>query len=155
MARPYIGHGVGLRVPHYERALDAGLDVEWAECITENFFGGGGRPRAVLRRLRQDMPLVFHGVSMGVGSPEGPGAAYLAQLKQLVTEFEPAWVSDHLCWTHLNGQHSHDLLPLPYTEESLVQVGRNVTRVQELLQQVQRHLESKGTLRSAISHTPN
>lgn len=131
--RPYLGHGVGLRVPHYQQALEQGLDVDWVECISENFFGGGGRPRAVLRRLRRDMPIVFHGVSMGIGSPDGPSDEYLRKLAELVQEFEPAWLSDHLCWTHLNGQHSHDLLPLPYTEEALAVVCRNLDRVQTRL----------------------
>lgn len=131
--RPYLGHGVGLRVPHYRRALEQGLDVEWVECITENFLGGGGRPQAVLERLRQDMPLVFHGVSMGIGSIEGPSSEYLERVRRLAARYDPAWVSDHLCWTHHRGKHSHDLLPLPYTEEALSILTRNVFRVQEFL----------------------
>ncbi len=133
MSKPYIGHGAGLRVPHYERALEDGLDVDWVECISENFFGKGGRPRAVLKRLRRDMPIVFHGVSMGIASKGGPSAEYLGTLKELVTEFEPAWVSDHLCWTHFGGAHSHDLLPVPYTEETLTRISENVARVQHQL----------------------
>lgn len=131
--RLFLGHGVGLRVPHYDQALGEGLDVDWVECITENFFGKGGKPRAVLRRLRQDMPLVFHGVSMGIGSLSGPSTAYLSQLKELMVEFEPAWISDHLCWTQFGGLHSHDLLPLPYTEEAITTVSHNIERVQETL----------------------
>lgn len=133
MQRPYIGHGIGLRVPHYGRALSTGLDVDWVECITENFFGLGGRPRAVLRRLREDIPLVFHGVSMGLGSNAGPSPEYLRAVRELVDEFDPAWVSDHLCWTQLDGKHSHDLLPLPYTEEALRMVASHVGRAQETL----------------------
>lgn len=131
--RPYLGHGVGLRVPHFERALEQGLDVDWLEAISENFFGGGGRPMAVLERLRKDLPLVFHGVSMGIGSISGPSDDYLERLRALFERFEPAWVSDHLCWTQHAGQHSHDLLPLPYTEEALATVARHVERVQERL----------------------
>jgi uncharacterized protein (UPF0276 family) len=130
---PFIGHGVGLRVPHYPRALEGGIDVDWVEVISENFFGGGGRPRAVLERLRRDLPLVLHGVSLGVGSAGPPVPRYLAQLRQLVDDFEPAWVSDHLCWGHLDDTFSHDLLPLPYTEEALAHVVENVQRVQEAL----------------------
>lgn len=132
MSERYLGHGVGLRVPHYDRALSEGLDVDWVECITENFFGPGGRPRAVLRRLRQDMPIVFHGVSMGVGSVDGPADDYLQRIKELVDLFDPAWVSDHLCWTNFSGQHSHDLLPLPYTEEAIDVVARNIDKAQSL-----------------------
>ncbi len=132
-SRPYLGHGVGLRVPHYEHALQCGLDVDWVECITENFFGGGGRPMAVLERLRRDMPIVFHGVSLGVASVTEPSKSYLDRVSALVDRFEPAWVSDHACWTHHGGKHSHDLLPVPYTEECLQLVTRNVLRVQERL----------------------
>ncbi len=134
VAPPFLGHGVGLRVPHYSRALEGRLDVDWVELITENFFGGGGRPRAVLQAIRAaGLPLVFHGVSMSIGSLTGPGPEYLARLKALVTEFEPAWVSDHVCWSSFEGRHSHDLLPLPYTEEALGVVARNVQRVQDTL----------------------
>lgn len=130
----FLGHGVGLRVPHYSRALEGRLDVDWIEVITENFFGGGGRPRAVLQGIRAaGLPLAFHGVSMSIGSLTGPSAHYISQLKQLVSEFEPAWVSDHLCWTSFDGKHSHDLLPLPYTEEALGVVVRNVARLQDVL----------------------
>jgi uncharacterized protein (UPF0276 family) len=129
----FLGHGVGLRVPHYEQALREGLDVDWIEIITENFFGGGGRPRAVLQKLRGDLPLVFHGVSMGIGSLSGPSDEYLKTLAGLVNEFEPAWVSDHLCWTSFEGRFSHDLLPLPYTEEALLHVVGQIGRVQDRL----------------------
>ncbi|MEO8182886.1 MAG: DUF692 family multinuclear iron-containing protein [Deltaproteobacteria bacterium] len=131
---PYLGHGVGLRVPHYEQALAGGLDVDWVELISENFFAGGGRPRALLERVRRDLPFVFHGVSLGVGSLGGPGPSYLSQLKQLVDRFEPAWLSDHLCWGHFEGRFSHDLLPLPYTEEALRHVVEQVLRVQDVLE---------------------
>jgi uncharacterized protein (UPF0276 family) len=130
---PFLGHGVGLRVPHYARALESGLDVDWVEVITENFFGGGGRPRAVLERLRRDLPLVFHGVSLGIGDVHGPSSDYLERVSELCRSFEPAWVSDHLCWTSLGGHHSHDLLPLPYTEECLGVVVAAVERAQTAL----------------------
>ena len=133
--RSFLGHGVGLRLPHYARALEGGLDVDWIEVISENFFGGGGRPRAVLERIRRDRPLVLHGVSLGIGSADPPPARYLQQLKELVERYEPAWVSDHLCWGHVRGVFSHDLLPLPYTEEALAHVVEQLQRVQELLRQ--------------------
>ncbi|MCA9690347.1 MAG: DUF692 domain-containing protein [Myxococcales bacterium] len=131
--RPFLGHGVGLRVPHYARALERGLPVDWVEVISENFFGEGGRPLAVLSRLRRDMPVVLHGVSLAVGSLGPPDRAYLSQLATLASRVEPAWISDHLCWGNLSGHHSHELLPLPYTEEALAHVVDNVARVQDLL----------------------
>jgi uncharacterized protein (UPF0276 family) len=129
----FLGHGVGLRVPHYERALLGSLDVDWVEVITENFFGGGGRPRAVLERVRRERPLVLHGVSLGIGSVEPTRESYLRQVKALADAFEPAWVSDHLCWSSFGGHHSHDLLPLPYTPEALGVVIDKVGRVQDYL----------------------
>lgn len=129
----HLGHGVGLRVPHFDRALAEGLDVDLVEVVSENFFGGGGRPMAVLERLRRDMPVVLHGVSLGIGSPEPPSAAYLGRLRALADRIEPAWVSDHLCWTALGRHHAHDLLPLPFTPEALARVIERVERVQEAL----------------------
>jgi uncharacterized protein (UPF0276 family) len=128
-----LGHGVGLRVPHFEHALRHGLDVDLVEAISENFFGGGGRPMAVLERLRRDMPVVLHGVSLGIGSDLSPRADYLARLRALADRIEPAWVSDHLCWTSTGGHQAHDLLPLPLTEEALGRVVDNLGRVQDAL----------------------
>lgn len=132
-ARPLLGHGVGLRVPHYAHVLEHGVDVDFVEVVTENFFGGGGRPFAVLERVRRDAPLVFHGVGLGVGSPEPPSREYLARVKALADRFQPAWLSDHLCWTSTGGHQLHDLLPLPYTEEALERVVRHVSLAQEAL----------------------
>jgi hypothetical protein len=132
-SRPFIGHGVGLRVDHYGRALQDGLDVDWVEVITENFFGRGGRPTAVLERLRRDMPIVLHGTSLGIGSTDELSEDYLDRVDELCRRIEPAWVSDHLCWGTFGGHYSHDLLPLPYTRESLDHVSERVQRVQERL----------------------
>jgi uncharacterized protein (UPF0276 family) len=132
-AVPYLGHGVGLRVPHYARALQGALDVDWVEVITENFFGGGGRPRAVLEAVRRERPLVFHGVSLGVGSLGPPDPDYLRQVKLLADSFEPAWLSDHVCWTRQGGRYSHELLPLPFTPEALGIAVENTQRAQDYL----------------------
>jgi uncharacterized protein (UPF0276 family) len=131
--RPFVGHGVGLRVGHYARALEAGLDVDWIEAISENFFGDGGRPLAVLDAVRRKLPVALHGVSMGIGSPDPPSDAYLGQLGRLCDRIDPVWVSDHLCWGGFGGHHAHDLLPLPYTEEALERVVTRVRRVRRIL----------------------
>jgi uncharacterized protein (UPF0276 family) len=131
--RPQLGHGVGLRVPHYEKALNGTLDVDWVEVITENFLGLGGRPRAVLMGARAQRPVVMHGVSLGIGSVEPLDEAYLQRVRELADEVEPAWVSDHLCWGRIDGHHAHDLLPLPYTEEALTFVVDRVAQVQDAL----------------------
>ncbi|MCB9566529.1 MAG: DUF692 family protein [Myxococcales bacterium] len=131
--RPYLGHGVGLRTRHYPRALAEGLDVDWIEAISENFLGEGGRPLAVLERLRRDLPIALHGVGLGIGSPEPPPAAYLARLRRLADRIDAAWISDHLCWTRVDGIETHELLPLPLTEGALALVSERVQRVQEAL----------------------
>jgi len=131
--RPSLGHGVGLRVPHYEKALDGSLDVDWVEVITENFLGDGGRPAAVLAGARAQVPVVLHGVSLGIGSVEPLDAAYLAQVRALSDRIEPAWISDHLCWGRIDGHHAHDLLPLPYSEEALSLVVERLGQVQDVL----------------------
>nr|WP_172304027.1 DUF692 family multinuclear iron-containing protein [Pseudenhygromyxa sp. WMMC2535] len=131
--RPYIGHGVGLRTRHYELALAGQLDVDWVEVVSENFFAPGGRPQRVLEAARAQLPVVLHGVGLGVGSLDAPDADYLRRLRALVERVEPAWVSDHLCWSTHHGLRSHALLPLPYTEESLAMVAERVARAQDAL----------------------
>ena len=130
--RPHLGHGVGLRVPHYERALQGSLEVDWVEVISENFFGGG-RPAAVLDAVRRERPIVLHGVGMGIASPQAPKESYLAALDRLIGRWEPAWISDHLCWNHIDGVHTHDLLPIPYTRETLGLLVERIDRVQSRL----------------------
>lgn len=131
--RDYLGHGVGLRTRHYARALSGTLDVDWVEVISENFFASGGRPLRTLEAVRARMPVVLHGVSLGVGSIDAPDPEYLTKLRALVDRIEPAWVSDHLCWASHAGHHSHALLPIPLTEASLQAVGDRVLRVQDAL----------------------
>jgi uncharacterized protein (UPF0276 family) len=131
--RPYIGHGVGLRTRHYELALAGKLDVDWVEVISENFFGAGGRPLRTLECVREQLPVVLHGVSLGIASLEAPEPEYLAALQRLIDIVEPAWVSDHLCWTVHEGKHTHALLPIPYTEQALAATAERVARVQDAL----------------------
>jgi uncharacterized protein (UPF0276 family) len=133
IAVPYLGHGVGLRPAHYLRLWDGTARVDWFEVISENFMIGGGRPLAALERARALAPIVLHGVSLSVGSTDPLDDAYITMLRALATRYEPAWISDHLCWTSVGGHHAHDLLPLPYTEEALDHVVARVTAVQERL----------------------
>jgi uncharacterized protein (UPF0276 family) len=122
-----------LRKPHYGDFLDGGAPVDFCEVISENFMGVGGRPRAVLHGVRAHYPVALHGVSMSVGSAEGLDEAYLRNLRALVDEIEPLFVSDHLCWTRAQDWQSHDLLPLPYTAQALDVVCANVGRAQDAL----------------------
>jgi uncharacterized protein (UPF0276 family) len=137
---PKLGLGLGLRSVHFDTILgsgegrggEAGGDL-WFEAISENFMDSGGRPRAIIRAVAERYPVVLHGVSLSIGSSDPLNLDYLARLKRLADEVRPAWVSDHLCWTGINGLNSHDLLPMPLTEESLRHVGRRVDQVQDLL----------------------
>lgn len=130
---PRLGLGLGLRNTHFDTILSDWPAIGWFEAISENFMDSGGRPRAMLRRIAQHYPIVLHGVSLSIGSSDPLGLDYLARLKTLADEVQPAWISDHLCWTGINGLNSHDLLPLPLTEESLAHVIARVAQVQDIL----------------------
>ena len=130
---PYLGHGVGLRTKHFPRVLDGSARADWFEAISENFMIRGGRPLAVLERVRAEAPIVLHGVSLSLGSTDALNGAYLDALADLAARFAPAWVSDHLCWGSVGGHYAHDLLPLPYTEEALALVVARVQTVQDRL----------------------
>jgi uncharacterized protein (UPF0276 family) len=130
---PYLGHGIGLRPPHYAEVVAGPAEVDWFEVITENFMVPGGNPRRVLREVRASYPVVLHGVSLSLGSVDPLDQRYLADLARLAAELEPAFVSDHLCWSSYGGHTGHDLWPLPLTEEALAHVVRRVQAVQERL----------------------
>jgi uncharacterized protein len=126
--------GLGLRKPHYGDFLDgAAVPVDFVEVISENFMVEGGRPLDVLRRVRERHPVALHGVSMSIGSADGVSKDYLLRLRALVESVEPLFVSDHLSWSRIGRFNSHDLLPLPYTEEALEVVCANVSRAQDAL----------------------
>ena len=133
-ARKDLGHGIGLRSRHYGRFLEERPAVDWVEAISENHLAPGGRPNAVLEKVRRDLPVVLHGVSLAVGSVDPLDAQYLKALRELVRRIEPAYVSDHLCWGRHAGRYAHDLLPLPFTEEALALVVDRVRTVQDVLQ---------------------
>jgi len=131
---PFHGFGLGLRPPHYQEALTREIAVDFLEVISENFMVKGGRPLAVLDAVRERYPIALHGVSMSIGSADGVRPEYLQRLKALADRIEPLWVSDHLCWTGIEGFNSHDLLPLPYSEAAMETVCANVHQAQEALQ---------------------
>jgi hypothetical protein len=108
--------------------------MDWFEVISENFMVAGGRPLEVLESVREDYPIVLHGVSMSLGSTDALNREYLNDLARLAHRFEPAWISDHLCWTGVGGHNLHDLLPLPYTKDALRHVVLRIREVQEILQ---------------------
>ncbi len=128
-----LGHGVGLRTRHFPRFLAERVPVDFVEAVSENFFAAGGRPLAVLEKVRGEVPVALHGVSLSVGSVDPLSPSYLAKLRALVRRVDPAVVSDHLCWGSHGGRYAHDLWPLPFTEESLEHVVARVCAVQEAL----------------------
>lgn len=130
---PPLGFGLGLRTPHYGALLEGNPAVDWLEIVSENYMVPGGRPLDWLARLRVRYPMVMHGVSLSIGSSDPLDEDYLRRLAALADSVEPAWISDHLCWTGVAGINMHDLLPLPYSEEALDHVVERVSRVQERL----------------------
>ncbi|MPV85924.1 MNIO family bufferin maturase [Ostreibacterium oceani] len=132
--KPYLGFGLGLRTEYYETIFEEKpKSIEWFEAISENFMVEGGRPLHNLDKVRQDYPIVLHGVSMSIAGEHEIDYDYLDRLKVLINRVQPAWVSDHLAWTRGSAHNLHDLLPLPYTEESLAHVVERVKRVQDYL----------------------
>lgn len=130
---PRLGLGLGLRNTHFGHILAEWPAVDWFEAISENFMDSGGRPRWVIRQVAERYPMVLHGVSMSIGSTDPLNLDYLYKLKALADEIQPAWVSDHLCWTGVLGLNSHDLLPVPLTSETLKHIVDRVSRVQDIL----------------------
>ena len=131
--RPFLGFGLGLRPEHYPAVLEDRPAVDWFEIISENYLVAGGKPLYFLDRIREHYPMVMHGVSLSIGGCDPLDPDYLAALKRLAARVEPAWISDHLCWTGIDGRNLHDLLPLPYTEEAIAHVAGRVGQVQDCL----------------------
>ncbi|MEM9502042.1 MAG: DUF692 domain-containing protein [Pseudomonadota bacterium] len=130
---PFGGFGLGLRRTHYEDFLESEVPVDFVEVISENYMIEGGRQLRILDQVREKHPVIIHGVSMSIGSAGGLDAEYLAKLKQLEQRIHPLWVSDHLCWTRTSAHNSHDLLPMPLTEEALQAVCANIDHAQNAL----------------------
>jgi uncharacterized protein len=129
---PYLGFGLGLRTEHYEAILETRPAVDWFEVLSENYLVPGGKPLYYLDRIRAEYPVVMHGVSLSIGG-DRINREYLKKLKELANRVDPKWISDHLCWTGIDGTNLHDLMPLPYTEEAVAHVVSHVNEVQEFL----------------------
>jgi len=136
---PNIGAGLGLRASHYSHIAQAKPKLGWFEAISENYLGlsdsGSGRPLKILESIRQDYNIVLHGVSLSIGSTDELDMYYLRKLKELVSLIEPKWISDHLCWTGIDKENIHDLLPLPFTQEALNHLVARIKKVQDFLGQ--------------------
>ena len=134
MKLPSLGFGLGLRKEHYQAILEASPDVDWFEILTENYLVPGGKPLYFLDAINERYPMVMHGVSLSIGGSDPLNFDYLQQVKDLAKRTDAKWISDHLCWTGLDGVNAHDLLPLPYTEEAVTHVAQRITQVQEFLE---------------------
>lgn len=131
---PSLGYGLGLRSEYYHQILEQSPAVDWFEVISENYLVQGGKALYYLDAIAERYPLVMHGVSLSIGGPHALDMDYLNHIKQLAERIQPAWISDHLCWSRGSAHQLHDLLPLPYTEESLYHVAGRVRQVQDVLQ---------------------
>lgn len=130
---PLLGYGLGFRLTHFPYIEEHKPAVDWFEIISENYMDTGGRPRRFLDKLRADYPVVMHGVSLSIGTVDPINSGYLKQLRQLAEDIKPAWISDHLCWTGMAHRNTHDLLPVPYTEEALAHIIDRIKQVQDTL----------------------
>jgi hypothetical protein len=130
---PDLGIGLGLRTVHYRHILEHQPTVDWFEIISENYMQTEGKPLHWLDQIAERYPIVMHGVSLSIGSVDPIDPGYLAELRALRDRVGARWVSDHLCWTGVAGKNTHDLLPMPYTEESLRHVVARVRQVQDFL----------------------
>lgn len=131
---PSLGLGLGLRSVHFDYVLEHSPAVDWFEVISENFMDSYGRPRYILKQIAERYPVVMHGVSLSIGSTSPLNFDYLKSLKKLAAEINPAWISDHLCWTGVLTTNTHDLLPMPLNEESLKHVCNRIMQVQDYLE---------------------
>jgi len=130
---PDLGIGIGLRTVHYPHIIEQQPDVAWFEIISENFMQTAGKPLHFLDAIAERYPIVMHGVSMSIGSTDPLDRAYLKELVALRDRTRARIVSDHLCFTGVAHRNTHDLLPIPYTEEALRHVTARVRAVQDFL----------------------
>jgi uncharacterized protein (UPF0276 family) len=131
---PDLGLGVGLRTVHFPHILNEWPAVDWFEILSENFMNSEGRPLHVLDRIAERYPIAMHGVSLSIGSTDPLDFGYLRELKALAERVKAVWLGDHVCWTGVAGRNVHDLLPLPFNEDSLAHLVGRVRAVQDFLE---------------------
>ncbi len=134
MQNKFLGFGLGLRNEHIPQIVkERPKTIDWFEIISENYFQIGTVGRQKVEGIRADYPFVMHGVSLSIGSTDPVDKAYLKQLKSLEKWLQPHVISDHICWTGIQQHNTHDLLPVPYTEESLKNMILKIQQVQDYL----------------------
>ena len=148
---PFLGFGLGLRSTHYQDIIQTKPDIDWFEIIAETFLLDGGKAQYYLDYFNERYPLIPHSVSLSIGSVDPLDEAYLKRLKKLITKLNPPWFSDHICWTKIHGQHLHNLMPLPYTEDTVNYVAQRIKLVQNYIERpfifenVSSYVEFKGS----------
>ncbi|MEL7116616.1 MAG: DUF692 family multinuclear iron-containing protein, partial [Pseudomonadota bacterium] len=125
--------GVGYKPQHFSEILENPGAVAWLEVHAENYMGGGGRPLAQIRHLAERFPLSVHGVGLSIGGEAPLDAEHLARLRHLIGWLNPASFSEHLAWSTHDSHFLNDLLPLPYTAETLSRVCDHIDQVQEVV----------------------
>jgi uncharacterized protein (UPF0276 family) len=130
---PYLGYGLGLRAKHYDYILERRPKIDWFEIITENYIDNHKGYWQFLADLRRDYKIVMHGVSLSIGSLDPLNFEYLAKVKKLADFLDVPWISDHLCYTGINGINTHDLLPVPYTKQMLSHISERAKIIQDYL----------------------
>ena len=131
MKTPSLGFGLGLRKEHYNTILETSPDVDWFEVLTENYLVPGGKPLYFLDQICERYPVVMHGVSMSLGSHDPLDMKYLGEVKELLERTNARWISDHMCFTGVDGVNAHDLLPLPFTEEAVKHMAAKISQAQD------------------------
>lgn len=131
---PICGTGVGLRTPHIQEFINGKVPVPWLEVLSDNYFAEGGILHQQLEAIRQHYPIALHSVGMSIGSTDPLDMVYFKNIKRLADRYQPQWVSDHLCFTSASGIQSHDLLPLPFTEEAVYHTAKRITQIQDFLE---------------------
>lgn len=127
------GCGVGLRFQHIDQVLAEKPAVPWFEVLSDNYLIEGSVQQDYLLEVAEYYPLTFHGVGLSLGSTDPLNQTYLKRLKALEQLINPVWISDHLCWTGVHHQVTHDLIPLPYTKETISHVADRIQQVQDVL----------------------
>ncbi len=128
-----VAAGIGLRTPHVSRVLRERPHIAWLETHSENLFAAGGSFNTAMEQIRVDYPLSLHGVGLSLGSADRLDDAHCLRLREVVDHYQPALVSEHLCWGAIGGNHSNDLLPLPFTEEAVKLLVSRIGQVQDAL----------------------
>ena len=125
--------GIGLRFQHVDQILAEKPPIAWLEALTDNHLQTNGVQQEYLCEIAEYYPVTLHGVGLSLGSLEALDVDYLQKLRYLIQQVNPVYVSDHLCWTHAHGFYSHDLLPMPYNESTLLHSVQRIQRVQDYL----------------------